>query len=71
MKYLKDIYFFEVNTKYISSSVLKTLEFSRVRSRSENSNVFNSQDEIYLVFTEKVFFFYYILYFSGYLRLIE
>ena len=27
-RYIKDIYFFEVNTKYISSSVLKTSEFS-------------------------------------------
>ena len=53
MQYIEDIYFFEVNTKYISSSVLKTSEFSRVRSMSENSDVFNSQDEIYLVFTEK------------------
>ena len=26
--YIEDIYFFEVNTKYISSSVLKTSEFS-------------------------------------------
>ena len=49
---IEDIYFFEVNTKYISSSVLKTSEFSRVRSKSENSDVFNSRDEIYLVFTE-------------------
>ena len=36
---------FEVNTKYISSSVLKTSE-SRVRSTLENSDVFNSRDEI-------------------------
>ena len=27
---IEDSYFFEVNTKYISSSVLKTSEFSRV-----------------------------------------
>ena len=27
-KYIEDIYFFEVNTKYISWSELKTLEFS-------------------------------------------
>ena len=27
-KDIEDIYFFEVNTKYISSSVLKTSEFS-------------------------------------------
>ena len=53
MQYIEDIYFFEVNTKYISSSVLKTSEFSRVRSTVENSDVFNSGDEIYLVFTEK------------------
>ena len=56
MKYIEDIYFFEVNTKYISSSVLKSSEFSRVRSTSENSHVFNSRDETYLVFTEKKVF---------------
>ena len=27
-EYIEDIYFFEVNTKYISSSLLKTSEFS-------------------------------------------
>ena len=42
-----------MNTKYISSSELKTLEFSRVRSTSENFYVFKSRDEIYLVFTEQ------------------
>ena len=53
--------FFEVNTKCISSSVLKTSEFSRVRSTSENFDVFNSLNEIYLVFTEKkkIFFLFY------------
>ena len=40
-KYIEDIYFFEVNTKYISLSVLITSEISRVRSTSENSDVFN------------------------------
>ena len=37
-------------------------EFSRVRSTSENFDVFNSRDEIYLVFTEKkkqIFFLFY------------
>ena len=55
---------FDVNTKYISSSELKTSEFSRVRSTSENFYVFNSRDEIYLVFTEKKsnFSFYFIQY---------
>ena len=38
-KYIEDIYFFEVNTKYKSSSVLKTSEFSRVRSREEPINL--------------------------------
>ena len=59
---IEDIYFFEVNTKYISLSVLKTSEFSRARSTSENYDVFNSEDEIYLVFTKKSKFLF-ILYF--------
>ena len=63
MQYIEVIYFFEVNTKYISSSVLKTSEFSRVCSTVENSDVFNSRDEVYLVFTEKSkFSFYFILF---------
>ena len=61
-EYIEDICFFEVNTKYISSSELKTSEFSRVRSTSENYYVFNSRDEIYLVFTEKKANFLFILY---------
>ena len=62
-EYIEDICFFEVNTKYISSSELKTSEFSRVRSTSENYYVFNSRDEIYLVFTEKkqIFFLFYTM----------
>ena len=60
-QYIEDIYFFEVNTKYISSSELKTSEFSRVRSTSENFDVFNSRDEIYLVFTSKKVNFLFIL----------
>ena len=71
MQYIEDIYFFEVNTKYISSSVLKTSEFSRVHSMVEKSDVFNSLDEIYLVFTEKKVIFIFILYFFRDLRLIE
>ena len=51
--HIEDIYFFEVNTKYISSSELKTSKFSQVRSTSENLDVFKSRDEIYLVFTDK------------------
>ena len=61
--YIEDICFFKVNTKYISSSELKTSEFSRVCSTSENFYVFNSRDEIYLVFTEKkqIFFLFYTI----------
>ena len=59
---------FEVNTKYISSSVLRTSEFSRVRSTSENSYVFNSRDEICLVFTEKSQFSFYIYIFIGFMQ---
>ena len=63
VRYIEDICFFEVNTKYISSSELKTSEFSRVRSTSENFYVFNSRDEIYLVFTDKkqIFFLFYTI----------
>ena len=69
-RYIEDIYFFEVNTKYISSSVLKTSEFSLVRSTNENFDVFNSRDEMYLVFTIKVSFLF-ILYFLENLQLIN
>ena len=52
-----------MNTKYISSSELKTSEFSRVRSTSEKFYVFNSRGEIYLVFTKKkqIFFLFYTI----------
>ena len=39
---IEDIYFFEVNTKYISSNVLKISEISRVRSTSEIADIFNT-----------------------------
>ena len=69
-QYIDDICFFEVNTKYISSSELKTSEFSRVRSTSENFYVFTSRDEIYLVFTEKkqIFFLFYTIHGHIYTR---
>ena len=61
-KHIEDICFFEVNTKYISSSELKTSEFSRVRSTCEKFYVFNSRDKIYLVFTEKKTHFFFLFY---------
>ena len=53
MEYIENIYFFEVNTKYISSNVLKISVISRVRSTSEIAGIFKTLDEIFLVFTEK------------------
>ena len=53
LQYIEDIYFFEVNAKYIASIVLKTSEFSRVCSSSEPFDVFNSRDDMNLVFTEQ------------------
>ena len=40
--YIEDIYFSEVNTKYISSNVIKISENSRVRSTREFSDFFNT-----------------------------
>ena len=45
--------YFEVNTKYISSNVLKISVISPVRSTSENADIFNTRGEIFLVFTGK------------------
>ena len=39
---IEDIYFSEVNTKYISSNVMKISVNSRVRSMSEFSDIFNT-----------------------------
>ena len=53
MRYTEGICIFEVNTRYISSNVLKISIISRVRSTSEIANIFNTWDEIFLVFAEK------------------
>ena len=49
----KKIYFFSVNTKNISSPVLKISAISLVLRTREISDIFNTFDEIYLVFTKK------------------
>ena len=54
--YKEDIYFFEVNTKYISSNVLKISVISRMRSTSEFADIFNTLDEICLVNFIFIFF---------------
>ena len=50
---MADIYFFEVNTKYISSNVMKihVSVNSRVHSTSKISGIFNTEGEIVFVFT--------------------
>ena len=48
-----------MNTKYISSSAVKKNQyFSRVRSTSENADIFTARDEIYLVFAVKKYIFF-------------
>ena len=52
-QYVEYIYFFEVNTKYISSNVLKISVIRPARSTSEISDIFNAWGEMFLIFTEK------------------
>ena len=52
-KNIEDIYFFEVNTRYISSNVLKISVISRVRPKNKIADICNTFDELFLVFTEK------------------
>ena len=52
-KNIEDIYFFEVNTKCISSNVLKISVISRVRSTNKITDICKTFDELALVFTEK------------------
>ena len=46
-------FYIKVNTKYLSSRELKTWKFSLVLRTCENADVFNTLDEIYLVFIPK------------------
>ena len=52
-KYNIKKYSFSVNTKNTSSHVLKISQISLVLRSRENANIFNTFDEIYLVFTSK------------------
>ena len=55
----------KVNTKYVSLSVLKTSEFSRVRITSENFVFPPHQMKIFDIYINKsVFFFFFILYYT-------
>ena len=60
--------FFEVNTKYISSSVLKTSDFSRVLIMSENYDVFDSRDEIFWYLPKNSKFSFSFILFIGYME---
>ena len=60
---IEDICFFDVNTKYISSSELKTSEFSRVHSTSENF-MFLTHEMKYTRYSPKkkqIFFLFYTI----------
>ena len=56
IRYIENICFFEVNTKYISSSELKTSEFSRV---------FSTHEMKYIWYSPKTSKFLFILYNTG------
>ena len=58
IKNIEDIYFFEVNNKYISSNVLKISVISRVRSTNKITDICKTFDELNLVFTEKMLLFF-------------
>ena len=49
----KKIYFFSINTKTISAYVLKISAISLVLRTREIADIFNTFDEIYLIFTSK------------------
>ena len=50
---MKRFFFYSVNTKYISSHVLRISEISFVLRTCEFTDIFITFDEIYLVFTSK------------------
>ena len=67
VKYIEDIYFFEVNTKYISLSEMKTSEISRVRSKSENPDVSTHKMKYILYSSQKSKFSFHFILFIGYM----
>ena len=66
-RYIEDIYFFEVNTN-ISSSVLRTSEFSRVRSMSENMMFSTHEMKCIWYLPEKSKFSFYFILLIGYMH---
>ena len=53
IKKKKNPFFFSINTKNISSHMLKISVISQVHSMSEIADIFNAFGETYLVFTSK------------------
>ena len=54
LEFIEDIYFFEVNTKYISSSAVKKISIFHECVAQLKMLIFSPHgDEIYLVFAEK------------------
>ena len=57
-----------MNTKYNSSSVLKTSDFSRLLTMSENYDVLDSRDEIFWYLPKNSKFSFYFIRFIGYMQ---
>ena len=55
-----------MNTKYISSKVLKISVFSRVQSTSDFADIFNTRDQIVLLYLKtKIAFFLFFIFSLG------
>ena len=60
---MEDIYFYIGKYQIYFIECVENIRFSRVRSTSENSDVFNSRDEIFGIYRKKVnFLFIYTFY---------
>ena len=59
IKNIEDIYFFEVNTKDISSNVLKISVISQVRSTSEIADIFTYEIKYFWYLPKKSKFSFY------------
>ena len=57
-----------MNTKYISSSVLKTSDFSRVLTMSENYDVLDLREEIFWYLQKNSNVSFYFILFIGYMQ---
>ena len=55
-EHIEDIYFFEVNPKYMN--LLKISVISRVREMSKIADIFNTWNEIFLHLPKKKVFFF-------------